>query len=215
MRAILFSIFLLLPMTSSNAQIVVEASRMKGIYRGAAMGFSIVVDSFGCENIVVKAHNGIIEPETKGLHNCRYRFTPGKIGEAIIEVFVVDGVDTQKVAERTYNVRSWPMPVARLCHPTESETSDQDLKDCKYLHAYIPGIDESVEPRIRSFHVTLLRKGEPVAHSLNRGAGFQPETQALLSKAQKGDFILFEDIKAALPLEPAERKLNSITWRYR
>ena len=73
--------------------------------------------------------------------------------------------------------------------------------------------DFDVKCDIVSYEVNYIAKREDPSAVVNIGAGFNPETQALINRAQPGIAYFFDDIKVKCPGDAASRYLSSLAFK--
>ena len=108
-----------------------------------------------------------------------------------------------------------PNPLVKL----NGDNLDKDIVNVKDLFAsnrlvgYLGLTEVPVFPgRINGYRVTRISKTDPQTSVYNYGDVFQAGLQGMISKLQKGDIIMFDQIQISL-VDGTTRNANPLTYK--
>jgi GldM C-terminal domain len=191
------SLFLLFSLRIFGQKSVVALEKMNVLYMGVGNPISVAVEGVEDSKLKVSIDNGSIVKNSNG----GYDVNTVRTGLAIVSI-EWDGKKTEKI------FRVKPMPDLE---PRLSLSSDYYKSFPKEMYtgmiARVVGFDMDATVPIHSFKITRIPKNgdakELIIYGCCNKAGFD-----FVQKAQKGDTIIFSDIKCQCPGDTVPRLLS-------
>lgn len=165
------------------------------VYKDTETPLQIAVAGYGCKDIIIKCSNGKISP----IDACRYIYTPAKIGETLIDVYVIKKRDTLLTGRQMITVKERPLPEANIAGFKGGRITKGNLKAQGGVAAsfYVSGNHwESCE--VNNYHVVIIRDKKIIFEHFNQGNTFNPQVAEAFRTLLKEDRVAFFNMSASL-----------------
>lgn len=215
MRILLTAIvFCSLLLFNANAQpipevkAVVSPVMLNVVYVGVDNPIHVAVPGYTCEQIIVTTNNGKIKGQ-----GCTYMLRPESVGR--LQVYISVARNTEVALIDSFNFRSNRVPDP-LPHFGRYSIFDDTINISvakTILQIFTEPIDSEFEVRfiISEFTMKVIRKGSLIFTAYNNSPGLSQEMQIFQQGFEKGDVLIFEQIKAESP-DGTERHLRSLQY---
>lgn len=168
------------------------------VYAGTETPMQISVSGYNCNKIHVKTDNGQI----KRLENCRYYFIPDRIGETMIDVYVIKKEDTFLTGRQFLYVKNRPLPEVSIGGHKGGLIKKNEFIVQQGIAAefYISG-NHWEYCRVQSYHVIVCRGDTILFTSFNQGNIFNQDVINFFKELRTGDKVSFINIKGCENIE--------------
>jgi gliding motility-associated protein GldM len=173
--------------TSQDA--VVAATNMNILYLGVHNPVEVAVPGVLSDKVNVTISNGSIKKVSSG-----WEVIPANTGESVITI----SVNGKKVADKTFRVKTIPVPVAVFDGKNVGTVSKTDALKVEALEAVLPDFGWDISFKINSFSF-LLSDESGDRMELAKDSRITDRMKSLMTPLQKGQTIYFKDIKATGP----------------
>ena len=197
-------------LTTSGQKIRIENSSFSIALPLIGNNLNISIEDEPCDDIVILSDNGTILKTGIGQLDCQYIFTPTKFGKANFIFCRVHGADTVIIAKETYKVGSWPDQKATFAGIESGSIPRSDFFVETGVHIHVVGLGFDARINVRSYQIKVIRNRNLLLHLYNTGEVIEIGNRKELEMILAGDLILFEEIKAVMPGEEVETKMNDI-----
>jgi gliding motility-associated protein GldM len=173
--------------TSQDA--VVAATNMNVLYLGIANPVKVAVPGVLSDNVTVTVSNGSIKKVSNG-----WEVVPANAGESVLTI----SVNGKKVADKTFRVKTIPMPVAVFAGKNAGSVSKTEVMEVETLEAKLLDFAWDINFKISSFSFLLSdESGDRMEFAKDNR--ITEKMKSLLANLQRGQTIAFKDIKATGP----------------
>jgi hypothetical protein len=180
----------------------ISLDKMNILYIGVPNPITIVVENYKPSQFKVFINNGTIEKNESELDN-QFSVMPKERGKATIYI-VVNKKDT--ISKYEYRVKPIGLPNAHVAHKKSGKISKNELRAQEAIFVRLDGIDFDYKVNISSYQVKIFNKCA-ISYSSNiEGFYFTPELRTEFDKLEKGDWVIFSDIK----IKNVDGKIDSL-----
>jgi gliding motility-associated protein GldM len=173
----------------TNQDAVVAATNMNVLYLGIANPVEVAVPGVLSKNVIVTLSNGTIKKVSTG-----WEVVPANAGESVLTI----SVNGKKVGDKTFRVKTIPMPVAVFAGKNAGSVSKTEALEVETLEVILPDFDWEVNFKINSFSFLLTDESGDRMEFANDNR-ITEKMKSLLTNLQRGQTIVFKDIKATGP----------------
>ena len=168
---------------------VVAATNMNVLYLGISNPVEVAVPGVLSDNVTVTVSNGSIKKVSNG-----WEVVPANAGESVLTI----SVNGKKVADKTFRVKTIPMPVAVFAGKNGGSVSKTEVMEVETLEAKLLDFAWDINFKISSFSFLLSdESGDRMEFAKDNR--ITEKMKSLLANLQRGQTIAFKDIKATGP----------------
>jgi gliding motility-associated protein GldM len=194
MKTIYLILCLFLSVLTASAQgneneAVVAATNMNVLYSGVSNPVAIAVPGISTEKITATVSNGTIRKVSSG-----WEIIPGDLDLTLISVLV----DGKKVSEKSFRIKSIPVPEAYFAGKNNGVASKDILAKAEELEARLVNFAWDIKFTIVGFRMMYTRDNSDY-EMVSENNKLTDKMKSVLSEFRKGDYIVFKDIKALGP----------------
>lgn len=183
-----------------------ELNRANIAYIGIDNPITIMAEGFFCRNLWITAH-GAIEITGSG---CNRVVKCKSLGEGIIKVHKIENGDTIFIGKKIIRVKPFPDQEPVLGNINRGTMGDGEIKAQQGVRVPILGFDIEASCQVQTYTLSLMRSGELIASSQNKGGIFEEATKLVLQQVKSGDQVLIDEIMVRYPGELAAREGKDI-----
>ncbi len=189
---------------------IISASANRVFYYGVPNPLEVSVPGLEMNQIQPRATNGTIRRSGKG-----YTISPTKPGGKItVRLYATIDDKTKKMGERVFSVKQIPPPTPKLkpLGLTSQSVTKGQMQIANGLKADLEGfIMENIKYKIISFTVSTVVAGGFTEDADVQGSRFNNDARQLINKADRGQRITIDNIKAEGP--DGVKKLNPMVFK--
>jgi hypothetical protein len=168
---------------------VVAATNMNVLYMGIPNPVEIAVPGIKPERVTAEITNGTITKSANG-----WEVVPAGSGESVITVLV----DNKKVSEKTFRIKSVPVPVAVFAGLNSGTISKEDALQTAELRVEVPDFAWDIKFNVESFTMmTSTTIGGEVRAA--KGNKLTDQMRSDLASLRRDQKVIFEKILVAGP----------------
>lgn len=190
-----------------SAQVVsTEFSRINVAYISMKNPITIVVEGVPCQEIYATTNNG----QLKKYSNCSFGYVPSKVGQGSIFIYRKTGSDSVSIKEQLVRIKRIPDQKAYIGRINKGSMPIGELRAQNGVSVPIESFDIDANLNVRSYRLSLFRRGEMMATCINEGNRFGSAAHTILDIAAVGDKVLIEEIFIQYPGERVARMSEDI-----
>jgi hypothetical protein len=169
---------------------VVALPNLNVLYLGISNPVQIAVPGVASDKITATVTNAVINKTNGG-----WEVRPSTISKTVVLTVLVDN---QKISEKTFRVKSMPVPYAALAGKENGSVSKNEVLQSGALETELKDFLWDLKFEIRSFNFLYSKNGSNQEISAT-GNKLTDEMKSIISNLQPGQNIIFKDIKAIGP----------------
>ena len=190
MKKLLFFI-LFLPNICVAQRTAISLDKMNILYIGVPNPITIALENYKPSQFKVYINNGTIEKSESKLDN-QFVVMPKERGKATIYI-IINKKDT--ISKYEYRVKPIGLPNAHVAHKTSGKISKNELRAQEAIFVRLDGIDFDYKVNISSYQVKIFNKCVISYYNTIDGNYITSELRTEFDKLEKGDWVIFSDIK--------------------
>lgn len=208
MRTLFILLFVLMISEHSYSQRAVVSMMKENIaYLGVHSPIKAIIENLPCDSCFLTTDNGIIKKE----EDCFFYINPSMLGEALIFVNKIVGIDTIAVDTQIIRVQTFPENsiIARVNNQTHGTVSKLQLIAQLGVFASLDIVDININYKVLNYRVFIIRKNSALFIINNEGRKFNDAVIDAFKTLQSGDEVIITGIIAVGP-DNIERRLKAI-----
>lgn len=183
----------LIPAAARAQSVAIEHKKMNVFYIGVENPLKIVVESYSCDKVVVKAKGGVVKPSSE---NCGYTYRIDSCMAFSEQVYVgvMENNTIKWLDTLDYRLKRMPDPVIVIAgHWSGMVKKEQFIKSS--IIAELQNFQFDGYARVLSYSWEMRRDNMVIAgETAIQGNNFTEVLKSEISKAQAGDKFYFFDV---------------------
>lgn len=194
MLKLFITTFFALQLITSLGQNLFIADLPRILYKGIPEKFHFSLPDTACSSISFRVTNGKFKQKAFSIW-----INPDSVG--LCQIAVINSTGNE-IANYSFTVMEKPLLKSFIGNKTGGKvTKDLLLKMGGLIARLEDNLDADIPIKTIKYSVLIIRNGETMSHTNNKGARFESNTIELLQKIKKGDIVIFYSIEAQLPNE--------------
>lgn len=197
-------LFLILGPIFSNAQEICIENKVTNF---SWIGFNNLIeinDQDDCSKLILKTNNGTVTRS----NNCTFYFNPSKVGIAKLTVYRTSGNDTIKIGDKILKAKYFPIATSTIGGKSNGTILKKLLLAQNRIDVDVLNFDIDLHYDVISFEILII-KGDKVPFKKEfKGGEFDENLKAEFNNLNKGDALLFFNIKAKDKLNQIQKATN-------